>query len=77
MSYLNPAKENQILDKTEVPINLSSSISSLMNNSNISLSNESPQSPANRRVVKSCFWSTTIFSINFVSSILVINLAKW
>lgn len=32
---------------------------------------------ANRRVVKSCLWSTVIFSINFISSILVINLAKW
>ncbi len=32
---------------------------------------------ANRRVVKSCFWSTTIFSLNFISSILVINIAKW
>jgi hypothetical protein len=77
MSYSYPAKENQALVNTDVPINISSSVSSLMTNSSISLSNESPQLPANRRVVKSCFWSTTIFSINFVSSILVINLAKW
>ena len=32
---------------------------------------------ADRRVIKSCAWSTVIFSINFVSSILVINLSKW
>jgi solute carrier family 35 protein E3 len=46
--------------------------------SNVSSSNESiaSQNP-NRRAVKSCFWSTAIFSINFISSILVINLSKW
>jgi hypothetical protein len=30
-----------------------------------------------RRGTKSCFFSTIIFSTNFISSILVINLAKW
>ncbi len=43
--------------------------------SNSSSSNES--SSPQRRVVKSCFWSTAIFSMNFISSILVINLSKW
>ncbi len=53
-----------------------SSTSSLTDSS--SSSNEFPsQQIPNRRVVKSCFWSTMIFSINFISSILVINLSKW
>ncbi|CAM4769553.1 unnamed protein product [Rotaria magnacalcarata] len=39
--------------------------------------NDSGQQLVNKRVVNSCLWSTVIFSINFVSSILVINLAKW
>ena len=58
---------------------LLSSKKQLLNNSpNSSSSTESSllQNP-NRRVVKSCFWSTSIFSINFISSILVINLSKW
>ena len=41
------------------------------------LSESHPLPVANRRVIQSCFWSTLIFSTNFVSSILVINLAKW
>ena len=81
MNYSYPSKDIQALDSNDISLNLSSSsTSSLMSNPNMLLSNDSsPQQPqpANRRVVKSCFWSTVIFSINFVSSILVINLAKW
>ena len=78
MSYTN-----QEFNKKDVPVDfvqsgLSSSAGSLMNNSASLSSNDSVQSAlGNKRVVKSCLWSTTIFSINFVSSILVINLAKW
>ncbi|CAM4931445.1 unnamed protein product [Rotaria socialis] len=60
----NSALSTTILIRSE----LSSSSSSL---------NDSGQQLVNKRVVNSCLWSTVIFSINFVSSILVINLAKW
>ena len=57
----------------------SSSSRSSMSSSQTSINLNEPSQPqvANRRVVKSCLWSTVIFSINFISSILVINLAKW
>jgi lantibiotic modifying enzyme len=89
MSYSYSLKNNQEFDNKNVsdlvsaPINnlfdSSSSTNSLMSNSSSSSASESSQQQqlANRRVVKSCLWSTVIFAINFVSSILVINLAKW
>lgn len=49
----------------------------LLNKTQSSDSSNDSSTISNRRVVKSCFWSTTIFSINFISSILVINLSKW
>ncbi len=54
-----------------------SSSTSLLSDSSLSSIELTPQQIPNRRVVKSCFWSTTVFSINFISSILVINLSKW
>ncbi len=54
-----------------------SSSSPLDDSSSSSMEEVSPQQNPNRRVVKSCFWSAAIFSINFISSILVINLSKW
>jgi len=88
MSYSYSLKNNQEFDNKNAsdlvptPINSlfdsSSSTNSLMSNSSSSSASESSQQQlANRRVVKSCLWSTVIFAINFVSSILVINLAKW
>jgi hypothetical protein len=78
-SYSHPAKNNQESDNTNIPIEIHSTSSAnlLMSNATISSNGSSQQPPANKRVVKSCLWSTVIFSINFVSSILVINLAKW
>ncbi|UJR15531.1 hypothetical protein I4U23_002470 [Adineta vaga] len=53
-------------------VNLDSSVlpSSTSNDS-------SEQGISNEHVDKSCFCSTIIFSINFISSILIINLSKW
>ncbi|CAF3489738.1 unnamed protein product [Rotaria sp. Silwood1] len=59
----------------------SSSINSLI--SNALILNESSQQQqqqkqvSNQRIIQSCFWSIFIFLINFISSILVINLSKW
>ncbi|CAF3219760.1 unnamed protein product [Rotaria socialis] len=51
-----------------------SSTELLVSNSSI-LNDQNPVS--NPRIAKSCFLSTFIFLINFISSILVINLSKW
>jgi hypothetical protein len=67
-------KDNLEFGNKDAPIDL---LSSSMSSSTSSSSESSQHHVANRRVVKSCLWSTVIFSINFISSILVINLAKW
>jgi hypothetical protein len=80
MSHSVSIKDYQKLDNKDTSIHLPSDYSSkeLSSSPNSSLSNESSdQQVSERRVVKSCFWSTTIFSLNFVSSIVVINLSKW
>ena len=80
MSHAYSSKPLQDSDKRELSLNASSpsSMKSLSTGSLLPNSSDSTQNMiSNRRMVKSCFWSTTIFSINFTSSILVINLAKW
>jgi len=90
MSHSSTARAHEKIDNNDVSINFSSNYSNnelLLSkkmsddSSSSSLSNDScelsPQQIPNRRVVKSCFCSTLIFSINFISSILVINLSKW
>ncbi|CAF3525734.1 unnamed protein product [Rotaria sordida] len=78
--------KDQTVDNKDLSIDMSTKLSNKLSSSSIlirsdssssSSINESGQQAGNKRVVKSCFWSTFIFSINFVSSILVINLAKW
>jgi len=80
-SYTHPSRDNQEYDNTNVAFDIlsTSSNNSLMSSSASSASSESSQQQqlTNKRVVKSCLLSTVIFSINFISSILVINLAKW
>ncbi len=79
-SYTHPSRDNQEYDNTDVAFDIlsTSSNNSLMSSSASSASSESSQQQlTNKRVVKSCLLSTVIFSINFISSILVINLAKW
>ncbi len=88
MSHSYPTTDYQKLDNKDVLIHLSSNYS----NNELSLSDTVSDSPPtslsptdklsekqvpNGHVVNSCFWSTTIFSVNFISSILIINLAKW
>ena len=91
MSSSYSPKDNQELDTENLSAGVpslpllrpsnspSSSSRSSMSSSQTSINLNDPSQPQvpNRRVVKSCLWSTVIFSINFISSILVINLAKW
>lgn len=89
MSHSQSLKEKKELDSDDYSIDMSSKSFSKSNgqgstsillrsdSSSSSSLNDSGQQIANKRVVKSCLWSTVIFSINFISSILVINLAKW
>jgi len=80
MSYTHSSKDNEEYDNKNVAFDILSTSSNnlLMSNSSSSSSSDSSQQQlANKRVVKSCLLSTVIFSINFISSILVINLAKW
>lgn len=90
MSHSSIAKTHDKLDNRDILIDFSnkdllsskkfsddSSSSSLLSDSSSSASDVSLQHVPHRRAVKSCFWSTIIFSINFMSSILVINLSKW
>ncbi len=73
-------EDDQDLDNKKVSIDLlPTSLDNASMTSSISSSSSEPLLPqvANQRVIKSCLWSTVIFSINFISSILVINLAKW
>ncbi|CAF4827040.1 unnamed protein product [Rotaria sp. Silwood1] len=86
MSSSRSSLNNQESDNKDLSIDMStkllnkisglSSSTILLSDSPSSLK-ESGQTAVNKRVVKSCFFSTVIFSINFISSILVINLAKW
>ncbi|CAF1232952.1 unnamed protein product [Adineta steineri] len=83
MAPFNPKTEYSKLETEDIRENPSSEYvineltSSTQSSDSIS-SNDSfePQTPK-RPVVKSCFWSTAIFSLNFVSSIFIINLSKW
>ncbi len=88
MPHSHPTIDYQKLNNADVLIHSSSNYSNkeLLLSDTISESPPTSLSPTdelsdpqvpNRRVVKSCFWSTTIFSVNFISSILIINLAKW
>jgi hypothetical protein len=84
MSYSYTSKDNQAFDNKDISVNFpptlldaSPSSASSSVTSSASSSESAQQQIANRRVVKSCMFSTIIFSINFVSSILVINLSKW
>lgn len=83
MSDSYPTKTNQNFDEdpsTDMSPKFShksSSTVNLLRSDSSSSAHDFPQQTPNKRVVKSCLWSTVIFSINFVSSILVINLAKW
>ena len=70
-----PSMNRKSSSPTSTSSLMSSSASS--SSSSSSSSDSSQQMAPNRRAVKSCFWSTAIFSVNFVSSILVINLSKW
>lgn len=85
MSHSSSMKRHESIDIEDIAVHHTSdylndelkiyddSSNSLLNDSNELSSQENP----NRHVVKSCFSSTIIFSINFISSILVINLSKW
>jgi hypothetical protein len=85
MSSSYSSKDSQEFNKKDLLLDIQSTLltkssdtlSPMVTPSSSPLSETAQAQLANRRVVKSCLWSTVIFSINFVSSILVINLAKW
>ena len=88
MSHSYPSKNIEELENQDSFMKMASSelfnksntlipsTNSIRNDSSLTPSNESTQS-SKKPVIKSCACSTVMFSLNFVSSILVINLAKW